>query len=333
MVIYTDAERREQGFLQFDRADFDLTDKKDFEIVIGFDEKAQTVELGSIITEEHGDCGGIIGEKKVSTGNRTITYRGYTWLGILEKRIVEPRSGDDYYIINGEISVEVNSLLDYTGFEELFVFDDLSDRTVKPSLDFVKIQLPRYCTVLEALKKIAETTGTYLKLRYKRNDDGKATVGIGFDYSYFYDRRFKVIANFTTMDKTNGVNHLICLGKGELKDRAVAHFYIGRKGNVTEKQELFGLDEVAEIYEDTSSDLEELTKRGLEKIVELAKKTKAIVDIDDNGELTSIMQEPVVGDTIENSTDGTRIDITNRIVSYDNDNRKIQYKSETEGGE
>ena len=76
--------------------------------------------------------------------------------------------------------------------------------------------------------------------------------------------------SFLTKDVGNGINHLICLGKGELKDREVLHLYADTSGNISESQSLFGEEERAATYDYGSVEsTEELRKGGEERLREL----------------------------------------------------------------
>lgn len=70
--------------------------------------------------------------------------------------------------------------------------------------------------------------------------------------------------------KTGWVNHLICLGAGELSARTVIDLYVGKNGEITEKQAYFGEYEIAEIYDyGNSGSSSELKEKGIEKLKEL----------------------------------------------------------------
>lgn len=68
------------------------------------------------------------------------------------------------------------------------------------------------------------------------------------DYSSEYEFSNDQNMNFTMDDNKRGVNHLVCLGKGELKDRLVIHLYVDEKGNVGQTQYYRGIDEIEETY-------------------------------------------------------------------------------------
>ena len=98
--------------------------------------------------------------------------------------------------------------------------------------------------------------------------------------------------NFVFDEVKNGVNHLICLGKGELQDRQVIDLYVGQNGSIGTTQYYTGIQEIAEIYEDTSSESDELEEKGREKLQELMNSTSFSMDVEALG------MEVEIGDII-----------------------------------
>ena len=100
------------------------------------------------------------------------------------------------------------------------------------------------------------------------------------DYSSEYEFSNDNNMHFTMDNNKRGTNHLICLGKGELKDRLVIHLYIDDQGNISQTQYFFGINEIAEIYDSSGSEYEDLLKNGTEKLL----KSKSNRIRYDNGE-------------------------------------------------
>ena len=59
-----------------------------------------------------------------------------------------------------------------------------------------------------------------------------------------------------------GINHLICLGLGELKNRTVIHLYADANGVISRTQTQFGSDEVTNVYDYAGAETENLIKSG-----------------------------------------------------------------------
>ena len=80
-------------------------------------------------------------------------------------------------------------------------------------------------------------------------------------------------------DKRDGVNHLIVAGKGELQDRNVLHLYVQEDGSIGTQQYYTGLQEIAEIYENTSTETDELWSKSAERLQELMNKKTFRMDV------------------------------------------------------
>lgn len=85
--------------------------------------------------------------------------------------------------------------------------------------------------------------------------------------------------NYTMEDKRNGVNHLIVTGKGELKDRNVLHLYVWPNGSFKKTQYYKGLAEITQVYENTSTETDELESQSTKKLQELCSKKIFGMDI------------------------------------------------------
>ena len=108
---------------------------------------------------------------------------------------------------------------------------------------------------------------------------------------------------------------MICLGRGDLKDRVVIHLYTDAQGNISHTQSFFGLDEITVAYENVNCEsYEELEKGGTELLEAEWNKDKLQVNIDsaksyDIGDVVAA-RENVTGIIIAKS-------IVKKIVSID----------------
>ena len=92
--------------------------------------------------------------------------------------------------------------------------------------------------------------------------------------------------NFQISNNERPVNHLICLGKGDLSERMVRHLYMDAQGNISETQTYFGVDEVTETYDYSSVESEdELISGGTQRLQEtLAAANTLETDFENNTE-------------------------------------------------
>ena len=89
--------------------------------------------------------------------------------------------------------------------------------------------------------------------------------------------------NYTMEDKRDGVNHLIVTGKGEMQDRNVFHLYVWPSGAIKKTQYYKGLDEIVEVYENTSTETDELENQSRKKLQEVCSKKTFGMDVEKLG--------------------------------------------------
>lgn len=110
----------------------------------------------------------------------------------------------------------------------------------------VSYQFERYVPLLSGISKMLEGCGAKLDIKLRQHQVG-FTVELQalqiVDYSENLEYGSDNNIQFTTTEAQRGINHLICLGKGELADRLVVHLYADAEGNVSEAQTFFGNDE------------------------------------------------------------------------------------------
>ena len=129
--------------------------------------------------------------------------------------------------------------------------------------------------------------------------------------------------NFKITDNRDGINHLVCLGKGELQNRQVVDLYIQQDGTIGTTQYYTGMNERAQTYDYSSVEsLDELTKSGAEKLAELQNSQKLEMSIGEiNVELGDIVggRERITGIVMAKP-------ISKKIVKISNDKLKISYE-------
>ncbi len=85
--------------------------------------------------------------------------------------------------------------------------------------------------------------------------------------------------NFTMESKRDGVNHMIVAGKGELQDRNVFHLYLQKDGTYGTTPYYTGINEIAEVYENTSAEENELRTNAEKRFTEVGNKQSFGMDI------------------------------------------------------
>lgn len=267
------------------------SDENDYEIKVRRDQWREEYTFGNVFYIKDTEYGGIIGEVDTSTAEDTISLLGRTWRGMLDKKIIRPPAGQDYKKVSGELNAVLSDLIT-EHFDDYFVVSQ--DDT---GVSLANYQFDRYCALLAGVTKMLKSVGYRLKIRYVQQERGQpgyvelSAVPI-VDYSEQIELSQDSQLNFTFKNCRNGVNHLICLGKGELQDRQVIDLYVQEDGSIGIEQYYKGIEEIAATYEDTSSETDELEEKGREKLLELMNSTSFSMDVE------SLNMDVAIGDII-----------------------------------
>lgn len=325
MVIVTDSFGNELGPVRnLKKLDVDLNETQDFELTIpagAWDPQLFADKNRIFVTGE--EFGGIIGGKKTDTSDGTIILKGRSWRGILSKKIIEPPAGEDYKIVSGELNYILRTLITAAGLGKLITVPEGSTETTVTGFQF-----DRYITLLEGIDKLLASKNYRLQIDYIRQELAPGYVQMQAvpvtDYSDQVELSQNNRLQFTFEETKNGVNHLICLGKGELKDRVVLHLYIQKNGTVGTTKHYTGLQEVVDVYDFSSAESEELTEKGTEKLLELANQKQFAMDItktDINMQIGDIIggRDYITGMSIKKP-------IINKIYTLQNGRAGIEYR-------
>ena len=277
MVILANKNLRELGEIKDANVSVDLNGKRTFSVQIARSNWREELTFSSLIYIMGTEYGGIIGEVLTDTTLDYVELKGLTWRGRLAKKIIQPPAGSDYKVVSGELHTVMKSLIE-PEFDGLFV---VSQRDTGVSVS--NYQFDRYCTLLDGLTKMLKSKGYRLQLTFRREQNEPGYLYIEavpiVDYSNRIELSRDCQLNYTMDDKRDGVNHLIVTGKGELQDRNVFHLYVQKNGSIGKTQYYTGLQEIAEVYENTSTETDELEETSREKLQELMNKKTFKMDV------------------------------------------------------
>lgn len=271
--------------------DMEIGGDNTFELSIDANEYADKYASGNIIYVPGSEYGGIIGGIGSETATGKIILSGMTFRGRLDKKIIVPPAGEAYRIVSGELNSILKGLVEPL-FPGLFYVSD-SDTGI--SID--KFQFDRYTTLLKGIKKMLKTVGYRLQLVWiqkEKGDPGYLEVSAvpEVDYSEKIELSQDSRVDFVFERKTDGITHLICLGKGELTERTVIHLYLQEDGTIGREQYYFGTENIEDVYENTNAESEELEVKGIEEFEK--RMNKDVFDMD----LTTINQNLQIGDIV-----------------------------------
>ena len=337
-LVYMNDSMEDQGVL----TDFEMDlaygkDENDFECLIPIENHC--CQAGWYLYAEGTEYGGIIDTLEVRTEAGEMVYFGRTWHGILRSRVVMPLTSSDastdyvtikktdaegaslvdkYLVISGDANKCIGFILERCGLGGLFEALGEASGVVVNSYQF-----DRFTTAYDGLVKMLSSVGLKLKLRYT---SGKMVVSAVEKYDYATDEEFDPsLVEIQLKKKVNSVNHLICLGKGELDQRTVIHLYADTQGNISTVQTQTGMDEYAAVYDYSSVESEEeLVKQGTEQLKMLWGQDEMVVKLDDSSDFYDVGDK--VGATDEITGMSLTATIKKKIVNIRNDYTSISYE-------
>lgn len=298
---------------------FDLeygNDQNNFECTVNLNN--HVCESGYYLYFENKEYGGIIDSIAVDTNNKEVKYVGRTWHGIIDSKILQPDENQDYLIVSGEANEVLNFLISRMGLDSLFVAS--SDDS---GINISNYQIERYISGYEAIKKMLKSVNAKLIINFK---NGFVELSASPLVNYAQDEQFDTDQiDFSIQKNFNPLNHVICLGQGELKDRQVIHLYTDSKGNLSNTQILIGIDEVVDIYDFPNAEsIDELKQGGIDMLIEAWNSDEIEFEFNSNDKTYDIGD--IVG-AVEKVT-GIEVssDIKSKIVTIKNNTTTISYK-------
>ncbi len=242
--------------------------------------------------------GGIVDSITYDTNTKKTVYKGRTWHGILQSRIITPPYDEDYYYASGDIDSIVWDLLSEYDLHYLFMPEQFEDSDCEVD----KYKFKRYQTVYDGMCDLLSKYGYKPVFKVKMPEVQIALEKINTITSVDSD-----LMDFQIEKVVNSVNHLICLGKGELKERTVIHLYADDKGNISKQQSIFGKKENIAVYDYPNAETpEDLEKDGRKRLKELNSSGRVDVDLNEIGDWE-------VGDYVQATETSTGLTVKSRI--------------------
>lgn len=277
MVILANSDLRELGAVKDANLTVDLNGNRNFSLQIARSYWQPEMTFSSLIYILGTEYGGIIGEVLTDTTLDYVELKGLSWRGRLAKKIIEPPAGSDHKTVSGELHTIMKELIE-PEFDGLFVVSG-KDTGVTVS----NYQFDRYCTLLDGLNKMLKSKWYRLRLSFRREQNEPGYLYVEAvpitDFSNRIELSRDCKLNYTMGDKRDGVNHLIVTGKGELQDRNILHLYMQENGEIGTEQYYTGLQEIAEVYENTSTETAELMSVAEERFRSLMGKKTFQMDV------------------------------------------------------
>lgn len=317
MIVVADANGVDQRALQFSEYDFEIGDDENTFLVTCLRSEWETIYEGSRIYIPNTEYGGIFKKLQTNTKNGTISCGGFTWRGMLQNKIICPPTGEDYATDMGELNSIIRSRVSSA-------LPNLFDGSTESTGIEVTYQYNRYVSLYEGLKAMLKSVGYKMRISYDM-DTGKVIVDAVpiVDYSPEIEYSSDMNANYYMTKEGMGVNHLICLGQGELAERVVVDLYVDENGDISQTQTYFDEDEITQIYDYAGASRDDLIQSGTDQLKNIRNHNSFRIDLESTKEVE-------IGDIVggRDYTSGMRMTapITTKIVRWRNGFETTEYK-------
>lgn len=277
----TDIYGREMGPLEHCGVNMVLGTDNDFQI---------TIQNGLYDKERHGkncrffcpetEYGGLIRNTNPVTADKQVKLTGMTWRGLLNQRAISP-SKNTYVYLNGEANSVLHDYITKLDMAEIFEVSKEDS-----GITFNNYQVPLQTMLLDAFDQALASCNARLEIRYKQGSaNGKGYVLLRAvsitDHSENIELNEDGSVKLNILDYKNGVNHLICLGAGEVEQRQQVDLFAWPDGSIRKEQYYTGIDLVEQYYENTTVDtVEELEEEGRKKLEELKDYKQLKISVD-----------------------------------------------------
>lgn len=302
--------------------DFDLGDENDVQVTCT---RGQMKQGYWIICPGTEYCA-LMEEDETNTNSEEETWNGNAVRKLLQQYIIQPPSGQDYQTVSGD----ANEILKYVlgnAYGGLFSFPNYESE-----ITIGTYQFDRYTDALTGFTKMLAAKNARINIeviqggpneRFEIVLSAVPIQDLSEEIEYSQDSK----VNVNIKESYRGINHLICLGQGELKDRQVVHLYAQLDGSISQKQYYTGLQERMMVYDNNNAeDLDELIEGGTEKLQEEMNYKEMNLTVQD--------MDLQIGDIVSgrNYDNGLSLQkpIMRKIVKIENGKIDIEYKTEGE---
>lgn len=289
-IVVTDAGNGRPAVLRGCKLDVEFGDSGENNLQLTVDvDSGQRVALGSYVYIDGTEYGGIVDASESDSEDAVIRYTGRTWHGILAGKVVMPPSGSTHRRASGDANRCLLELIGLAGLSGVMTAP--SD----PSGIDVDYDYPRFCDGYTGARGMLASAGARLTVSYD-SVLGMAVLSAVPAKTWAAGPDSNT-ASVKVRRVRRCVNHLVSLGEGTGTSRIIRHDYADAQGDVSQVQSLFGVDEIAAIYDYTNADAERLAESAPQRLR----------DLQDRGSLKAQLSDGegyAVGDTV------TGIDVT-----------------------
>lgn len=316
-IIVANSDGTEVRVMLFNEYDFEIGDEENSFLITSPRAEWERVEENSRIYIPGTEYGGLYKRLESDTKNNSVAVGGLTWRGMMQKKIISPASGADYATDSGELNQIIGARV-AAAFPGLFVGSSESTGVT------VNYQYARYCTLYDGLKAMLKSVGYRMQIEYDLELKKVVVSAVPIvDYSREIEYSSDMNADYTMIINRTGINHLVCLGQGELKNRIVEHLYVDGSGNISQRQTFFDEDEIAEVYDYAGASREDLIQSGIDQLVKEINLNEFRIEIESERE---VQIGDIVGSRDYVTGHTVSAPITTKLVKFEDGFAKIEYK-------
>lgn len=316
-IIVAAPDGTELRCMLFSEYDFEIGDEENSFLVTIPRPEWESVANDSRIYIPGTEYGGLYKRLESDTKNNSVAVGGLTWRGMLQKKIISPPSGQDYATDSGELNAILGARVS-AAFPGLFVGSSESTGVT------VSFQYQRYATMYDGLKALLKSVGYKMQIEYDQVLRKVVVSAVPIvDYSSEIEYSSDMSADYSMIIDRTGINHLVCLGSGELRNRIVVHLYVDGNGVISQTQTFFGENEIAEVYDYAGASRDDLIQSGVDQLKGELNLNEFAIELESERE---VQIGDVVGsrDYITGYT--VTAPITTKIVKFEDGFVSIEYK-------
>ena len=320
-VILANEALAEIRFLDYD-IDLDLGDTNDFVIYIPYPEWDGALKPRMFAYVPGTEYGGIIRSISGNTKVDQVQVMGTTWRGMLAQRFICPAAGNDYFIVSGDLNSCIRAVLGNT-FRGFFT---VSEKSTGVNLN--GYQFERYCSMLDGLTKMLHSKGYKLKILYEQTQEGGHVVlsaepvkDLSDKVQISQDYRL----DFISKKDYGFVNHLICLGSGQLSNRTVVDLYASLNREISQTKTMIGANEVQAVYDyPNAADSTELIREGTKRFKELISTDEMEVSLEGGSDINVDIGDVIGGHDYITGVD-VKVTVTKKVFKINGGVSSIEY--------
>ena len=316
-IIVAAPDGTELRCMLFSEYDFEIGDEENSFLVTIPRPEWESVANDSRIYIPGTEYGGLYKRLESDTKNNSVAVGGLTWRGMLQKKIISPPSGQDYATDSGELNAILGARVS-AAFPGLFVGSSESTGIT------VSFQYQRYVTMYDGLKALLKSVGYKMQIEYDQVLRKVVVSAVPIvDYSSEIEYSSDMSADYSMIIDRTGINHLVCLGSGELRNRIVVHLYVDGNGVISQTQTFFNENEIAEVYDYAGASRDDLIQSGVDQLKGELNLNEFRIELESE-------REVAVGDIVGSRDYITgytvTAPITTKIVKFEDGFVNIEYK-------